>query len=136
MIRDFKTFWTFCGENKNKYEYLTFKGAFERVEDFRDYNREGHYMQLFYAIYDFFHQHPELISQAGAPAFEVSDDDVFFNAWDEFIHDGRNDTDEFSTDSLQKNLSSACAGDRQGGGGWSPIAKILFPTVAVYMAQS
>lgn len=135
-MRNFEKFWTFCSKNKNKYEYLTFKGAFERVEDFRDYNREGHYMQLFYAIYDFFHQHPELISQAGAPAFEVSDDDVFFNAWDEFIHDGRNDTDEFSTDSLQKNLSYACAGDRQGGGGWSPIAKILFPTVAVYMVQS
>ena len=133
-MRDFEKFVTFCYVNKNKYEYRSFKGAFERVEQFRDYNREGHFMQLFYAIYDFFDQHPRLISRAGTPAFEVSDDKTFFTAWNRFIHDDRNDADGFSTESLRKNLSSACAGDRQGGGGWSPIAKILFPTVAVYKA--
>lgn len=133
-MRDFEEFRTFCHANKNRYEYLSFKGTFERVENFRDYNREGHYMQLFYAIYDFFDRYPGLISRTGTPAFEVSDDDAFFTAWWNFIHDGRNDTSEFSTESLRKNLSPACAGDRQGGGGWSPIAKILFPAVAVYIS--
>lgn len=133
-MRDFEEFRTFCHANKNRYEYLAFKGAFERVENFRDYNREGHFMQLFYAIYDFFAQYPRLISQAGTPAFEISNDGAFFTAWYNFIHDDRNDTDEFSTESLRKNLSAACAGDRQGGGGWSPIAKILFPVVAVYIS--
>lgn len=133
-MRDFQKFQTFCHANKNKYKYLSFKGAFERVENYRDYNREGHFMQLFYAIYDFFEQYPELISRAGTPAFEVSSDGDFSAKWYDFIHDDGNDADGFSTESLRKNLSYACAGDRQGGGGWSPIAKILFPTVAVYMA--
>lgn len=133
-MRDFETFRTFCHANKGKYEYLAFKGAFERVENYTDHNREGHYMQLFYAVYDFFEQNPEFISRAGVPAFDISDDADFFDAWYDFIHDDTNDTLDFSTESLRKNLSPACAGDRQGGGGWSPIAKILFPTVAVYMS--
>lgn len=133
-MRDFGKFQIFCHVNKKKYQYLAFKGAFERVEDYTEYNREGHYMQLFYAIFDFFTLYPELIPRAGVPAFDISDDDAFFDAWYDFIHDDENDADGFSTESLRKNLSPACAGHRQGGGGWSPIAKILFPTVAVYMA--
>lgn len=135
IMRDFNRFQVFCHTHKNKYEYLAFKGAFERVESYTDYNREGHYMQLFYAIYEFFTQHPEFISRAGVPAFEISKDGAFFDAWDEFIHDDGNDADGFMTESLRKNLSPACAGHREGGGGWSPIAKILFPMVAVYMEQ-
>ncbi len=132
-MRDFRKFQLFCHANKNRYEYLAFKGAFERVESYRDYNREGHYMQLFYAVFDFFNLHPALISRAGVPAFDISDDAEFFDAWFDFIHDDANDANGFITESLRKNLSPACAGHRQGGGGWSPIAKILFPAVAVYM---
>lgn len=132
-MRDFKEFQAFCYANRNKYEYLAFKGAFDRVESYQEYNRNGHYMQLFYAIYDFFASNPMLISRAGIPAFDISEDPVLFDAWNDFIHDDTNDADGFSTESLRKNLSPACAGHRYGGGGWSPIAKILFPTIAVYM---
>ncbi len=132
-MRDFKQFQAFCCGNRNKYEYLAFKGAFDRVESYREYNRNGHYMQLFYAIYDFFVSNPTLISRAGTPAFDISEDPVLFDAWSNFIHDDTNDADGFFTESLRKNLSPACAGHRHGGGGWSPIAKILFPTIAIYM---
>ncbi len=134
-MRDFRRFQEFCSRNKDAYEYLAFKGAFERVENYGEYNREGHYMQLFYAIYDFFTRFPMFIAQAGAPAFDISGNIAFFQAWYDFIQDDANDNDGFYTESLRKNLSPACGGSRQGGGGWSPIAKILFPTVAVYMSR-
>ncbi len=132
-MRDFRQFQAFCYANRNEYRFLAFKGAFDRIESYQDYNRNGHYMQLFYAIYDFFSVNPRFISDAGFPAFEVTDNPNFFNAWCDFINDDNNDDDGFTTDSLRKNLSPACGGHRHGGGGWSPIAKILFPVVAVYM---
>lgn len=132
-MRDFRQFQEFCYANRNEYKYLAFKGAFDRVESYQDYNRNGHYTQLFYAIYDFFTFNPDLISRAGLPVFDIIDDPSFYDAWSRFIHDDANDADGFITDSLRKNLSPACGGHRHGGGGWSPIAKILFPTVAIYM---
>ena len=134
-MRDFRQFQMFCYANRNEYKFLAFRGAFDRVESYQEYNRNGHYMQLFYAIYDFYSANPTLISRAGIPAFEIADNQAFFNEWNNFIHDDDNDADGFTTDSLRKNLSPACAGHRQGGGGWSPIAKILFPTVASYMLE-
>ncbi len=134
-MRNFRQFQTFCYTNRNEYRFLAFKGAFDRVASYREYNRNGHYKQLFYAIYDFYSANPTLISRAGVPAFEIMDNPVFFEAWDNFIHNDNNDADGFNTDSLKKNLSLACGGHRQGGGGWSPIAKVLFPTVAVYMLE-
>lgn len=132
-MRDFRRFQAFCYGNRNEYKFLAFKGAFDRIESYQDYNRNGHYMQLFYAIYDFFSANPTLISEAGYPAFEVANNPAFFDTWCDFINDDDNDNDGFTTDSLRKNLSPACGGHRHGGGGWSPIAKILFPVVAVYM---
>lgn len=132
-MRDFKHFQDFCSANKNKYEYLAYKGAFERIEDYQEYQRNGHYMQLFYAIYDFYTTNRLLISRARVPAFDISNDTQFYDEWSDFISDSRNDADGFSTDSLRKNLSPACAGQRRGGGGWSPIAKIMFSSVAAYI---
>ena len=90
-------------------------------------------MQLFYAIFDFYNTNPDLIPLAGVPAFDISANPVFFDAWCDFIDDDTNDEDGFTTASLKRNLSPSCGGNRHGGGGWSPIAKVLFPTVAVYM---
>ena len=132
-MRDFNRFQAFCYSNSNEYKYLAFKGAFDRVENFQDHQREGHYMQLFYAIFDFYNTNPDLIPLAGVPAFDISANPVFFDAWCDFIDDDTNDEDGFTTASLKRNLSPSCGGNRHGGGGWSPIAKVLFPTVAVYM---
>jgi len=70
------------------------------------------------------------------PPFEISNDSLLFDAWEGFINDDYNDAEGYTTESLRINLSPACGGCRSGGGGWSPIAKIMFPTVAVYMRNT
>lgn len=76
-MRDFKQLQGFCHVHRNDYKFLPFKGAFDRIENYQDYNRNGHYMQLFYAIYDFFSAYPWLAPEAGVPAFEVSENSFF-----------------------------------------------------------
>ena len=134
-MRNFEAFLDFCHDNIGNYHYLAFDGSFERILNYPRHNRQGHYIQLFYAIYDFYSLRPEFISQAGIPAFDIRENQIFFDRWYDFIHDESNDAIGFSTESLRKNLSSACGGHRVGGGAWSPIAKILFPTVAIYMIR-
>lgn len=135
-MRDFRLFQQFCYAHRGDYNYLAFKGAFDRVEQYREYNRNGHFIQLFYSIYDFFCENPDFLNRVDVPPFEISDDYSLLKAWENFIENDNNDAEGFTTESLRKNLSPSCGGYRHGGGGWSPIAKIMFPTVAIYMINT
>lgn len=133
MMRDFNELLAYCSRNMN-YDNMAYNEGFARVLDYESHNREGHYTQLFYATYDFLNSNRGFIVQIGPPPFDIQSNPNIFNAWSIFINNPSLSTTGYNMNSIISNLSPSCGGTRIGGGGWSPIAKIMFSVVAKYLS--
>ncbi len=139
-MRDFNQLLTYCHSLRNDksgraFYNSAYMDAFKRIENYTGHNHNGHFQQLFYAVFDFLTENRDLIDEVTSPPFEINEYEYFFEQWCDFINDTSNSTGEYDMESLVKNLPSKCGGVRQGGGGWSPTLKIMFPAVARYLTD-
>jgi len=98
-------------------------------------NRSGHIRQAFYVAFHFLIENRgeiDLIPQSDIP-FELKESQLV-RKWDDFLneHDGL-DYEEYSFDSLKKNLPPSLGGNREGGGAWGYPLKVVFPLVAKFI---
>lgn len=140
-MRDFESCLLFCHvsqreASRNRFYNSAYMDAFYRVEHYENNNQNGHFKQLFYAIFDFLTEHPNMISQITTPPFEISSHPLLLSRWSSFLLDEANSTRDYDVILLAEKLPNSCGGVLSGGGGWSPTLKILFPVVAKYLDAS
>lgn len=136
MNRDFDSFLDFC-KNNIDFGNMAYNEAFKRIINRNENNHSGHFKQLFYAIYDFYDENPNIMDKAGVPPFEIKEHKKFQDTWRKFIlpNDRPNQKEKigYSYESLRNNLPVSCGGSINDGGRWSPTAKILFSVIPLYM---
>lgn len=97
-------------------------------------NRSGHLKQAFFAVYHFFSENRgEIVLVPQIDERYDLQNSPLFKKWLQFLNEHEGDYGPYSFESIKNALPQSLGGDLEGGGGWGPPLKIVFPLVAKFI---
>lgn len=90
------------------------------------------YQLIFYALYDFYLEHPSLQVRAKNPEFKIYKDYLFYQAWSSFLKGGAEGR-EYDPQEIWENTTGACGGVKPSSPSWNQAVMQMTGLVAEYM---